>query len=206
MKKPRYMAPLTEYVLGACALRLERTGATALNGAVKPATGATPEREAATELTEPKGLVRGAATEPTEPKVLVRGDTGRGAAPRSGRPRSCGRAATPEKSDTHTAVACMVSSVSGQSSLLHWKDTSEQGLNKSHRTARKGLSKLLTEKYYSQRGSTSQINLFSYPAMRVSSPGKERHKILGKECQAPAAFGSNYSHLHSIPPRAHSSK
>jgi hypothetical protein len=94
-KKPRYMAPLTEYALGTCGLRLERTG---VNGATK-----------------------GAATEPIEPKELVRGVTSRGAAPRKGRapPKSCGRAAAPERSDTHAAVACMAASISGQSNLLH---------------------------------------------------------------------------------------
>jgi hypothetical protein len=132
-KKPRYMAPLTEYALGTCGLRLERTG---VNGATKgaptepieprgfvrgAAKGAAPERGAATEPMEPRGLVRGAATEPIEPKGLVRGVTGRGAAPRKGRPppKSCGRAAAPERSDTHAAVACMAASISGQSNLLH---------------------------------------------------------------------------------------
>ena len=108
-KKPRYMAPLTEYALGACGFRPERIGATAPNGAAKPGTGAIPWR--------------GASTEPIEPKGLVRGVTGRGPAPRRGTPppKSCGRAATPERSDTHAAVACMVASASGQSNLLYWK-------------------------------------------------------------------------------------
>lgn len=112
------MAPLTEYVLGACGLRPERAGATALNGAAKAATGAAAERGAAKGATPE----RGADTEPTKPKELVRGDTGRGAAPRRGRLRSCGRAAAPERNDTHAAVACMAASASGQSSLLHRKD------------------------------------------------------------------------------------
>jgi hypothetical protein len=115
-KKPRYMAPLTEYALGTCGLR------TGVNGATKGA---------ATEPIEPKGFVkgavkgaapeRGAATDPMEPRGLVRGVTGRGAAPRKGRPppKSCGRAAAPERSDTHATVACMAANISGQLNLLH---------------------------------------------------------------------------------------
>jgi hypothetical protein len=130
MKKPRYMAPLTEYALGTCGLRTGVNGATKeaatepiepkgfVRGAVK---GATPERGAATDPMEPRVLVRGAATEPIEPKGLVTGVTGRGAAPRKGRPppKSCGRAAAPDRSDTQTAVACMAASISGQLNLLH---------------------------------------------------------------------------------------